>query len=76
MVCAGGRPESCRTTKGRNSRKPDNTKNMATPTSMRSSSDCIHSGRWACTQGRVAKAACTSSTIVIPKKRNASKHGK
>ena len=76
MVRAGGRPESWRTTKGRNSRKPDSTKNIATPTSMRSSSDCIHSGRCACTQGRVAKAACTSSTIVIPKKRNASKHGK
>src|SRR4029079_3204406 len=33
-------------------------------------------GRWACTQGRVAKVACTTSTIVMPKKRNASKHGK
>ena len=51
-------------------------KNIATPTSMRCNSDCTHSGRLASTQGRVANAACTSSTIVIPMKRNASKHGK
>ena len=49
---------------------------MATPTSMRWSSACTHDGRCSCTHGRVANAACTSRTIVIPKNRNASKHGK
>ncbi len=61
---------------GRNSRNPDSTKKIATPTSMRCNSACIHCGRCSCTHGRVANAAWTSSTIVIPKNRNASKHGK
>src|SRR5262249_48912893 len=61
---------------GRNNRKPEITKKIATPTSMRSSTARSQSGTCARTHGAVANVACTSSTIVMPKKRNASKHGK